>query len=216
VSQPLARNQTAGRDPAITGFYGKIPARGDFVRAGLRGRFVDPWHCWMQRMLAQTRAALGEAWLPAWLEAPIWQFAFAAGVCGPDPAIGLWMPSVDRVGRHFPLAAVMLAPHEDPGSLLRQKGPFLAAAEQAGLDALERDIGPDELAARLASAARNEPGAAAVDPGLLPASGALWWTAGAPRVPAAVVSTTALPDAMAFAAMLDAETTIAQSFSIVR
>lgn len=210
MSDALASSRSPSHDPAIAGFYGKIPARGDFVGAGLPARFVDPWHRWMQRMLSAARAALDDAWLPAWLEAPIWQFAFTSGVCGPDPAIGLWMPSVDRVGRHFPLAVAMLAPQGEAADLLRQQGPFLAAAERAGLDALERDIGPDEITAQLAAAAPHEPGAVTVDPLHLPENGALWWTAGAPRVPATAVVTSALPDETAFVAMLDARALIRQ------
>ncbi len=94
---------------AAIGFYGKLPARGDFVQAGLPRSFTDPWDRWLQRVLAASQAMLGDRWLPAWLEAPVWRFALMPGVCGPDPALGLWLPSVDRVGRHFPLtlAAVM-------------------------------------------------------------------------------------------------------------
>ena len=35
--------------------------------------------------------------------APIWRFALAPGVAGPLPMLGVMMPSVDRVGRQFPL-----------------------------------------------------------------------------------------------------------------
>ena len=41
------------------GFFGKLPARGDFVRAGLPRDFVDPWDAWLQRVLAGSRDAAG-------------------------------------------------------------------------------------------------------------------------------------------------------------
>ena len=44
---------------AAIGFCGKLPARGDFVKSGLPRRFVEPWHDWMQRVLAASRRALG-------------------------------------------------------------------------------------------------------------------------------------------------------------
>ena len=65
-----------------TGFYGKLPARGDFVRAGLPRDFTDPWDDWLQSVMAGSRSLMGEAWLPAFLEAPVWRFALPPGMCG--------------------------------------------------------------------------------------------------------------------------------------
>src|SRR5690242_3290244 len=98
---------------AAIGFYGKIPARGDFVHAGLPRTFTDTWDRWMQRMLPASRSALRDAWLPAWREAPVWRFALTPGTCGRNSVIGLWMPSVDRVGRHYPLTLAAVAPDAD-------------------------------------------------------------------------------------------------------
>ena len=113
------------RDAAI-GFHGKIPARGDFVQAGLPRAFTDPWDGWMQRMVAASRAVLGEAWLRAWLEMAVWRFALSSGICGPGAVIGLWMPSVDRVGRYFPLTLAAVARDADTCGLLREGNGFLA------------------------------------------------------------------------------------------
>src|SRR5690242_17623822 len=92
------------------GFFGKIPSRGDFVRAGLPGGFVRPWDEWLQLVMAGSRVRLGSDWLPAWMEAPVWRFLLPAGICGPDPVLGVWMPSVDLAGRHFPLTLAIVAP----------------------------------------------------------------------------------------------------------
>src|SRR5439155_21328721 len=67
---------------AAIGFCGKLPARGDFVTAGLPRRFTEAWHDWLQRVLAASRRALGEDWLAAWLEAPVLRFALSPGTCG--------------------------------------------------------------------------------------------------------------------------------------
>jgi type VI secretion system protein ImpM len=184
------------------GFHGKIPARGDFVQAGLPRAFTDPWDSWMQRTLAASRTALGEAWLPAWLEAAVWRFALMPGACGPDAAIGLWMPSVDRVGRYYPLTLAAVVPDADYPTLMHESGGFLAAAECAGRAALANELAPDELAARLAAATTAPPTASGGDPLLCPPHGGLWWTEGAPRVPAGTVASAGLPDANAFCAML--------------
>jgi type VI secretion system protein ImpM len=189
------------RDAAM-GFHGKIPARGDFVQAGLPRKFTDPWDDWMQRMVAASRAVLGDAWLPAWLDAAIWRFALSPGICGPNAVIGLWIPSVDRVGRYFPLTLAAVARDADVRELLREGGGFLAAAQDAGRDALENDLPPDELAARLAAAIKMPPTNPGADPSLCPAHGGLWWTDGASRVSAGAFASGGLPDENVFSAML--------------
>lgn len=188
---------------ATIGFHGKIPARGDFVQAGLPRDFIEPWDGWLQQMVAASRSALGEAWLPAWLEAPVWHFALTPGICGHGAVIGLWMPSVDSVGRYYPLTLAAVGDHAETSELIRESGGFLTAAESAGRDALEGDLPPEELAARLAVAVAAVAGDPAVNPSPCPPEGGLWWTDGAPRVSAGLFVTAGLPDQAAFLAMLD-------------
>ena len=102
-------------------------------------------------MLAASRAALGDDWLAAWNVAPIWRFALPPGDCGPDAALGLWMPSVDRVGRQFPLTFAAVAAESGIAALIRDDGGFLARAEAAGLDAIAAGLDPGDVAARLAA-----------------------------------------------------------------
>lgn len=187
----------------VAGFCGKMPARGDFVRAGLPRSFTDPWDDWMQRMLATSRAMLGEAWLPAWLEGPVWRFALTPGVCGPGMVLGLWLPSVDRAGRYFPLTLAAVAAESDLSPLIRIGGGFLAAAERAGLDALANDLPPEVLAARVEAAMAASSSDPGIDLQCYPAAEGRWWTAGAPRVASGAFACHALPDGPRFAAMLD-------------
>jgi type VI secretion system protein ImpM len=189
---------------AAVGFYGKIPARGDFVCAGLPRGFVDPWHSWMQSMLLASRAELAEEWQPAWLEAAVWRFALPPGLCGPELVVGLWLPSVDRVGRYFPLTFALLARSGDPVELIRDAGGFFRIAEEAGRAALEDDLPPEALAARLNEATGAPPLDPGIDPLLLGSPDGIWWTEGAPRVPPRVFTCRNLPDGATFSAMLDA------------
>ena len=85
------------------GLFGKIPGAGDFLRRGLSPGFVQAWDAWMQGLLVAGRTALGERWQEAYFTAPIWRFAIGPGVAGASGAVGVVMPSVDRVGRQFPL-----------------------------------------------------------------------------------------------------------------
>ena len=191
------------RDAAI-GFYGKIPARGDFVCVGLPRGFVDPWHGWMESMLLASRAELGEEWQPAWLEAAVWRFALPPGLCGPELVVGLWLPSVDRVGRYFPLTFALVARSGDSIEMIRDAGGFFRIAEDAGRAALEDDLSPEALAARLNEAASAPPLDPGIDPLLLGPLGGVWWTEGAPRVPPRVFTRRELPGGTTFTAMLDA------------
>jgi type VI secretion system protein ImpM len=189
------------REAAI-GFCGKIPARGDFVGAGLPRAFTEPWGRWIEQMIAASRAALGEAWLPAWLEAPVWRFALSPGICGPHALVGLWMPSVDSIGRHYPLTVAAVTSHTDHRALIRKAGGFLAAAERAGRDALKNWLPPDELAARV-DAAGIEPSADPdIDRMCSPPGSGVWWTQGGPRVSATTLASPALPDENTFFAMV--------------
>ena len=61
-----------------------------------------------------------------YLTSPAWRFVFAAGACGPVPVIGLMAPSVDRVGRHFPLTIIAeLPPDVDCAAAATQSIRFL-------------------------------------------------------------------------------------------
>jgi type VI secretion system protein ImpM len=113
------------------------------------------------------------------------------------------MPSVDRVGRYFPLtlAAVFPAGHGLPPSDIA--GPWLEACEAAGRAALDDDIPPDELARRLPLLSAAGVAGPAGDPRGDTGSGA-WWTDGGPRVPEGRLVLATLPDATQFAMMLDA------------
>ena len=179
--------------PPATGFYGKIPSRGDFVRAGLPASFVAAWDAWLQDVLPAARAALGEEWNDCWMEAPVWRFSLPAGQCGPDRVLGLWMPSVDTAGRQFPLTVAMVfangaVPDDD------ETQAWLDAAEDAGRAALEADLSPTALTDRL-------PAAPQLDAPPQDLDGA-WWSAGSPFVRPTSFSAAALPDAARFATML--------------
>jgi type VI secretion system protein ImpM len=92
------------------GLYGKLPSHGDFLRRRTSDGFVEVWDRWLQECLAASRAALDDRWLNLYLTSPAWRFACDAGVCGPEAVMGVMVPSVDRVGRYFPLTIVATVP----------------------------------------------------------------------------------------------------------
>src|SRR5262245_57872517 len=94
------------------GWFGKMPALGDFASRRLPAQWVERWDDWLQRQLVRSAAALGDqGWLDVYLVAPVRRFWLAAGLVTSDAWLGLLMPSVDSVGRHFPFTlAVPLQP----------------------------------------------------------------------------------------------------------
>ena len=88
------------------GLYGKLPSHGDFLRRRVADDFVTAWDAWLQQSIAASRATLGEGWLDTYLTSPVWRFALTAGVCGSAGVAGVLVPSVDRVGRYFPMTLV--------------------------------------------------------------------------------------------------------------
>jgi type VI secretion system protein ImpM len=187
---------------ARAGLFGKLPARGDFVRENLARDFTDVWDAWWQRGLGETQRLPRDEWIAAWLEAPVWRFLLPPGLCGRNGVLGIWLPSVDKAGRYSPLTIAATAPVDWAPSVGAMTS-FLAAAEQAGRDALEHDLAPADLLQRIQDAfiASDAPVPA---PDLVPGRAA-WWTEGGPRVAARLETATALPEAGHFAALIDDE-----------
>ena len=87
----------------VCGWFGKMPALGDFSARRLPPEFVQRCDEWLSRGLQTSRHQLGERWLDTYLRAPVWRFAWSPGIVGPQWWMGVMMPSVDNVGRYFPL-----------------------------------------------------------------------------------------------------------------
>lgn len=92
------------------GFYGKLPGYGDFIERNLPRPFIDQWDPWLQRCVQISQQMLGEHWLDCYLTAPIWRFALSPGCIDSSAWLGLLIPSVDRVGRYFPLTLTQPIP----------------------------------------------------------------------------------------------------------
>jgi type VI secretion system protein ImpM len=101
---------------STAGWFGKMPALGDFASRRLPDAWVAAWDTWLGAELGAARETLGDdAWQALYMVAPVRRFWLAAGLLTNEPWLGLLMPSVDRVGRHFPftLAAPLRPGHDD-------------------------------------------------------------------------------------------------------
>ncbi len=176
------------------GWYGKLPSLGDFASRRVDDDFLQAWDGWLAHDLAGWRSSDPQGWLQRYLRASSCLFLAVPGALGhPHGALaGVLTPSVDRVGRYFPLtlhAALPRLPRdeEECADLLG----WLLELDDVAVQALQDDWPiprlEDELlgrapgapswcggASRAADAAGPQPGPAAAD---APARWARQWTA---------------------------------------
>lgn len=203
------------------GFYGKLPCRGDFLQRRAPMPFVEVWDAWLQECMHASKEQLQDAWLDAYLTGPVWRFVLDAGVCGDDSYAGILVPSVDRVGRYFPLTVVArLEAGHCPLDVACGATTWFTAAEGLVLDALEAEtldidafdesvarLGeplaaerPSESSAQSLQRAINVFAYPEMSRALKPLT--LWWTEGSQALRASCLTLRGLPEARAFAAML--------------
>jgi len=148
------------------GWYGKLPSLGDFASRRLDAGFIDPWDAWLASGLLALREAAPEGWLDDYLSSPSWRFLLMPGVlpgaAGASGWAGVLMPSVDRVGRYFPLT-VVLPLGEGPANTGQMSAlwAWLARLDELARDALHDDWSADRLEEELARMALPELQAAA-------------------------------------------------------
>ncbi|GAC1043794.1 type VI secretion system-associated protein TagF [Rhizobium sp. No.120] len=102
MNEPLARTQSPMKTDAI-GFFGKLPAHGDFVSAAFGSRLQSELDQWVRSGLIALEAALGPDWRRPFHAMSAWRFVVNKGVWAPAAIAGVLLPSRDRVGRSFPL-----------------------------------------------------------------------------------------------------------------
>ncbi|GAA0358836.1 type VI secretion system-associated protein TagF [Bowmanella denitrificans] len=140
------------------GFYGKLPGKGDFVRRALPNDMMLNWDNWLQSAMAHSRAELGSEWLNHYLVSPIWRFALSPGLLGSQGLAGILMPSVDSVGRHFPLTlAQPIAPNCDLTNLALQADQWFEQLEDLALYALSDTFSMSDFEQRMTRLAAPPP-----------------------------------------------------------
>lgn len=146
-------------------WYGKLPARGDFVGRGLPPRWRKEWDAWLQSGLALAAPMLEGAALRERLGA----FAPWRYLALPAPGevwCGIFVASQDRVGRAFPLTlAERCTAPESPHDIAARLAALLDAAGQ----------GPDALEAAIAALPPPSGQSFESAPAWPPPPASLWW-----------------------------------------
>jgi type VI secretion system protein ImpM len=129
------------------GYFGKIPANGDFVRHRLPPEFISQWDQWLQSGIASSKVQLGaDGWLDTYLTSPVWRFALSEGVCNEQAWAGIMLPSVDRVGRYFPLTlAAPVTSNERLFSVAQNDEDWFVEVERAALSTLDQKIDVEQF-----------------------------------------------------------------------
>ena len=140
-----------GSGDAAPAWFGKLASLGDFATRRLPQDTVRTLDGWLAQGIDASRAQLGERWLDVYLTGPLWRFAWAPGVIDAQWWFGLLMPSVDNVGRYFPLVVLQsrAEPPADAGALDRLEQ-WYAGLAHAALRTLQPGSSLEQFEAELA------------------------------------------------------------------
>jgi len=142
------------------GLFGKLSAKRDFIALATPRPFLEMWEPWVQACMSASQHELGGDWQGAYLTAPLWRFWLGSDLSGAT-AMGALMPSVDGVGRYYPLTllAVASAEFSVPPPDIDAQDSWFTAAEDFLLSTLDRERSFEQISAALDAlpAPRAEP-----------------------------------------------------------
>jgi type VI secretion system protein ImpM len=122
----------------VVGYYGKLPSHGDFVTRGLPNTFIDTWDIWLQEAIHTSKQQLGDNWLNYYLTSPLYRFVLSPGICGDSAWMGTLMPSVDKIGRYYPMTISLKNDfYNNPFSALQNNNDWFEQIESLTLSCLE-------------------------------------------------------------------------------
>jgi type VI secretion system protein ImpM len=132
------------------GLFGKLSAKRDFIALATPRNFLEAWEPWVQASLSASRHQLGDQWQQVFLTTPVWRFWLGAAICGSTVA-GVIMPSLDGVGRYYPLtlhavgdAGAPIAPPD-----IDAQDEWFNIGENFLLSTLDRDMAFEEVSSAL-------------------------------------------------------------------
>jgi type VI secretion system protein ImpM len=108
IAEPTTRAAgVPGARLSTTGWYGKLPAAGDFLNRRLPAEFREPWDRWLSQGMIHAKDKLADQWESTFLSFSVWRFLWISAQDIEPIWLGILMPGIDRVGRLFPLTVAM-------------------------------------------------------------------------------------------------------------
>jgi len=95
-------------------WYGKLPSAADFVGRRMPHAMETAWDNWVRSGMDQVRHETGAKWQERFVNCPIWFFMYPTQVQG-VLAAGAIAPSIDRVGRYYPITVMALSASQPSG-----------------------------------------------------------------------------------------------------
>jgi len=119
-------------------FFGKHPGAADFEQHHVSPEAVRLWHQWIRETLKALRNGNQSIWPSVYLQSPPWFFSVIEKKLGKDQRwLGVLMPSMDSVGRYFPMVLSFSVDRRWPALLaLVAHLEHLKALEQVAIDLL--------------------------------------------------------------------------------
>jgi type VI secretion system protein ImpM len=140
------------------GIYGKLPSHADFVSVGVGTDISSLLYDWMQSAIYHTKGGMGDQnWLMAYLVSPVWRFVLPPTEQREQAYLGIMMPSVDAVGRYFPLfQTYKIDAHQTRlGWVFEDAHSLFELMENAGIKALQERWSLPQLQVHIAEASET-------------------------------------------------------------
>jgi type VI secretion system protein ImpM len=137
------------------GVYGKLPSHADFISAGISADLSAELYDWGQSVIYHSQGMMGaQGWLTAYLVSPVWRFLLPPTQSREQAYLGIMMPSVDAVGRYFPLFLVYkIAAHQTRLAWMFEDAHSLfELLEESGIKALQERWSLPQLQVHMAQA----------------------------------------------------------------
>lgn len=149
-----------------SGLFGKMPSKRDFVSLNAPRSFLGPFETWLQSGIALSKETFGGDWHNIFLQAPIWRFWIGSAVCDVN-VCGVLMPSVDGIGRYFPLSVFAVADNDKAFAQASddRMSDWYEQAESLVLETLEESFvdTPEALVAKMTAPPASRKGQANLD-----------------------------------------------------
>jgi type VI secretion system protein ImpM len=131
-------------------WYGKLPSAADFVGRRMPHAIETAWDHWVRSGMDQLRHEAGASWQAQFLNGPTWFFMYPTQIQG-VLAAGAIAPSMDRVGRHYPITVMAFsAPQTSRFTDDTQVSRFFSSMRSAVLDARRIPLQIEQMDERVA------------------------------------------------------------------